>query len=101
MPPDDDLKIASETLDELGRIVQNANLESYTSKKTKLNEPKTKTKTRGPNPAPGGSSSRPYDNPSTARKLSDAGYEVLRVPEIPGFAPLYPVRSYSFFIAKH
>ena len=89
---------ASDTLDELATEVHNARLESYTSaKKTRLEE----IKTQGSNaPPPGGSSSRAYDGPSTARKLSDAGYEVLRVPEIPGFTPLYPVRSYFFLYSQ-
>lgn len=34
----------------------------------------------------------------TARKSSDSVHEVLRVPEVPGFTPLYPVHPYSLLL---
>ena len=91
MPPDVDLLRALEHLNALARDVQDANLESFTSVR------KTESKTGSPNAtSPGGGSSRPYDDPSTARQLYDAGYEVIPILDIPGFTPLYPVRSYFF-----
>jgi len=96
LPPDVELSKAASRFSALSRTVKDAKYPSY-SAIVKDKKPKSK----GPNNIPpSGSSSRPFDDPTIVRKLSDAGYRVLRLPM--GFKPLYPVCSFSSsFMAGH
>jgi len=91
-PSDVGLVQASSRVQTLSQQVHGANLTSLTRARNAHPKPK------GPNDAPpGGSSSGAFDDPSTARKLSDAGYQVLPMPKLPsGFTPLHPVCSFFF-----
>ena len=79
--------------------VRNANLDSY-SKEMKTDGPKTQgtnqgTETQEPNAAPpGGSSLSLYDDVSTVRKLSAAGYKLFGASEISGCYPVFPAGSF-------
>jgi len=84
-PLDAEFRDASSHIETLNKRVQNANLQSYTK------QLRNKGLIASP---PDDSSSSPYDDMSTVRKLSDAGYEVLRPPKIPGCTPLFPVGSF-------
>lgn len=83
-PSDEELKSASSFLGAIDQRIRTANYPSLTSvKKAKRDESKSK------GAPPGDNASHSY-NPTTVRKLSDAGYQVIQ-------APLYPVRYYFLF----
>jgi hypothetical protein len=78
LPYDAELSNASSHLHQLKEQVHNAKLEEFTEAKAL----------------------RPHDDPTTVRRLSDAGYQVVRELKVQGWIPLNPVRS-SSFTANH
>jgi len=84
LPPDVELSKAASRLASLSKTVKDARIPPYS---------RAVKEAQDLDDAPsGGRESRPFDDSSTVRKLSDAGYRVLRLP--PGFSPLYPVCSF-------
>jgi len=63
--------------------------------KESRNEPQS----TGPNTAPpNGDMPRPFNNQTTVRRLSDAGFHLLPEVVVPGWIPLKPVRPFFGFI---
>src|SRR5258706_987677 len=88
LPSDPDLRGAHSRLLQMEQQVRGAKLEGFTTKKTGKRGGSNNVDS---NASSGNSRSAPFGDATTLRRLSNAGHEVVQVPDIPDWVPLRPV----------